>query len=96
LGQLLEKSSPLVEFNKAMSRTIINFCIDVLLLTITLGLAWTSCLLKVVFPPATRAGGWTLWSLDYDAWSNVQVALLGLILLGILLHLMFIGRGYVA
>src|SRR5437868_13816611 len=38
-----------------MSRTLINFCLDALPLTITLGLIWTSCLLKFVFPPGMRA-----------------------------------------
>lgn len=73
---------------ESMSRTLINFCLDVLLLLLTLGLAWTTCLLKVVFPRATRAGGWTIWALDYDTWSNVQVGLLGSFLLAVLLHLM--------
>jgi hypothetical protein len=41
-----------------------------------------------VFPRATHAGGWTLWGLDYDAWSDVQVGLLGTILLAILVHIM--------
>jgi hypothetical protein len=71
-----------------MSQTIVNFLVDVLLLCITLGLTWSTCLLKFVFPPATRAGGWRLWGLDYDAWSSVQVSLLGVILLAILVHVM--------
>ena len=35
-----------------------------------------------------RAGGWTLWGLDYEGWSSVQVSLLGVILLAILVHVM--------
>jgi hypothetical protein len=67
-----------------MSRTLINFCLDALLLVITFGVARSTCVLKFVFPRATHAGGWTLWGLDYDAWSDVQVGLLGTILLAIL------------
>jgi hypothetical protein len=71
-----------------MSRTLINFCLDALLLLITFGVAWSTCVLKFIFPRATRAGGWTLWGMDYDAWSDVQGGLLGLILLAILVHIM--------
>jgi hypothetical protein len=71
-----------------MSRTVVNFCLDVLLLAITVAVIWTTCALKFVFPPATRAGGWTLWGLDYDGWSDVQFGLLGAVALAILVHLM--------
>jgi hypothetical protein len=71
-----------------MSRTLINFCLDALLLLITFGVVGTTCVLKFVFPRATRAGGWTLWGMDYDAWSDVQVGLLGTITLAILVHIM--------
>lgn len=71
-----------------MSRTLINFFLDSLLLLITLGVAWSTCVLKFIFPRATHAAGWTLWGLDYNAWSDVQVGLLGLILLAILVHIM--------
>jgi len=71
-----------------MSRTLVNFCLDALLLVITVGVIWTSCLLKFVFPLATRAGGWTLWGMDYDAWCDVQFGLLGAMVFAILVHLM--------
>jgi hypothetical protein len=71
-----------------MSRTLINFCLDATLLAITLGVIWTTCVLRFVFPPASRAGGWTLWRVDYDGWSNVQAGLLGVIALAILVHIM--------
>jgi hypothetical protein len=71
-----------------MSRTLINFCLDALLLLITFGVVGTTCVLKFIFPRATRAAGWTLWGMDYDAWSDVQVGLLGTITLAILVHIM--------
>jgi hypothetical protein len=71
-----------------MSRTLVNFCLDALLLVITLGVIWTSCVLKLVFPPATRAVGWTLWGMGYDGWSDVQCGLLAAVALAILVHLM--------
>jgi hypothetical protein len=71
-----------------MSRTLINFCLDALLLLITLGLIWTTCVLKFVFPPATRAAGWVLWGMGYDGWSDLQSGLLAVIALAILVHIM--------
>jgi hypothetical protein len=43
-----------------MSRTLINFFLDNLMLAITLALVWTAFVLRFVFPAATRAGGWAL------------------------------------
>jgi hypothetical protein len=44
--------------------------------------------LKFIFPRASRANGWTLWGMDYDAWSDFQTGLLGTIFLAILFHIM--------
>jgi heme/copper-type cytochrome/quinol oxidase subunit 2 len=71
-----------------MSRTTLNFFLDLLLLLITISLIWTSCVLKFVFPPATGAVGWTLWGLSYDAWADLQFSLLAVIVLAILVHIM--------
>jgi hypothetical protein len=71
-----------------MSRTVVNFCLDVLLLVITVAIIWITCALKFVFPPATRADGWMLWGMDYDGWSNVQCGLLGVFAFALLVHLM--------
>jgi hypothetical protein len=67
---------------------LINLLLDFLLLVITLGIIWTTCLLKIVFPVGTRADGWTLWGLDYDGWSNVQTGLLAVVALAIVIHVM--------
>lgn len=71
-----------------MSRAVVNLLLDAVLLVATLALVCTSCLLHLVFPHATRASGWVLWGLDYDDWAQVQFSLLGVLVLGILVHLM--------
>jgi hypothetical protein len=71
-----------------MSRTLVNLCLDTVLLVITLGVIWTSCILKFVFPPATRCAGWTLWGLDYDGWANLQIGTLAVILAAVVVHVM--------
>lgn len=71
-----------------MSRTLVNFFLDCLLLALTLALVWNATVLRFVFPAGTHAGGWRLWGMDYDAWADLQFALLGAFLLSVLLHLM--------
>jgi hypothetical protein len=71
-----------------MSRAILNFLLDTLLLLITLTLIAASCVLRFVFPAATTAAGWELWGLDYDGWASLQFYLLALIVFAILVHVM--------
>lgn len=71
-----------------MSRTLINFVLDLFLLSVTLAIVWTSFVLRFVFPPATTAAGWTLWGASYDAWSDLQFVLLAIVMLAILVHVM--------
>lgn len=71
-----------------MSRTILNFLLDVALLLIFLSLIWVSTVLRFVFPPPTGAAGWTLWGFGYDAWANLQFNIVCLIILAVLVHVM--------
>jgi hypothetical protein len=71
-----------------MSRALLNFFLDVLMLLITLTLIVTSCVLRFVFPPATTAGGWQLWGMDYDGWANLQFGVLAVVVFAILVHIM--------
>lgn len=71
-----------------MSRTVLNFFLDLLLLVILLSLVWSSLVVQFVFPPGTVASGWRLWGLSYDDWSDVQFGLLCAVLLAVLLHVM--------
>lgn len=72
------------------TKTEINFWLDTFLLILFVVYAWITVVLRFVFPPATKAEGWSLWSLDYLAWSDIQFAVLtvfaGCILLHIMLH----------
>ncbi len=51
-------------------------------------LGWVSATLQIVFPAPTLTGGWTLWSLTYDQWRDVQFATLCTFGFGILVHVM--------
>ena len=71
-----------------MSRTILNFWLDSLLLLMFLLLVWVSVVLRFVFPAATNAAGWMLWGWTYLQWSGFQFIVLCLMVLGVLLHVM--------
>lgn len=71
-----------------MSRTLINFLLDAVLLVAFCTLAYAAVIVRFVFPAGPEAAGWSLWSLNYDQWANIQFALVAILALGILLHVM--------
>ncbi|HVC94292.1 MAG TPA: DUF4405 domain-containing protein [Pirellulales bacterium] len=73
---------------RSISRSDVNFWVDLLLLVVFLTLVWVSVILRFVFPPATAAVGWTLWGLAYDDWVGVQFGVLSMLALVVLLHVM--------
>ena len=73
---------------KAFNKTNINFWVDVFMLVVFLVLCWCSVVTRFVFPVATKSEGWTLWGLDYLAWTDIQFATLCLMLATVILHVM--------
>jgi hypothetical protein len=71
-----------------ISKTIVNFVLDTLLLALVVALLWIAAVLRFVFPSPTVSAGWKLWGYDYDAWSNFEFALVAVFGLAILLHVM--------
>jgi hypothetical protein len=71
-----------------MSRTILNFLLDSLLLATFSVLVWSAVIVRFVFPPAYDARGWTLWNLSLDEWMNIQFGMVAILALGVLLHVM--------
>jgi hypothetical protein len=71
-----------------MSRTLVNFILDTLLLVLFTGIVWVAATLRFVFPPGPEADGWRLWGLDYVGWANVQFVLIAIMLAGVVLHVM--------
>jgi hypothetical protein len=71
-----------------MSRTILNFWLDLLLLITFLALLWTAFVLRFVFPPAMSAEGWRLWGQSYDQWYGLLFGILCVLAGGVLLHVM--------
>jgi hypothetical protein len=71
-----------------VSRTVVNFFTDVLLLLLFLMFCTLSVVLEFVFPVGTQAEGWTLWNLTFGEWSRVRFILLAAFAAVILLHVM--------
>ena len=71
-----------------MSRTLLNFWLDVLLLATFLVLLWLSVVLRFLFPPGLNAGGWSLWGWRHLQWRDAQFTTLCVFTLEILLHVM--------
>lgn len=71
-----------------MTKTTLNFCLDVTLLVLFLALVWVSTVVRFVFPPPTAASGWTLWGYGYGAWAAAQFNLVMALVVTILLHVM--------
>jgi hypothetical protein len=71
-----------------MSRAVLNFWLDVILLVTFLAGLWSILVIRVVFPPGTTAGGWRLWGLTYDNWFDLQFGLWCGFALSVLLHVM--------
>jgi hypothetical protein len=71
-----------------MSRTILNFLLDSLLLATFAVLVWSAVIVRFVFPPAYDSRGWTLWNLTLDQWISFQFGMVAILALGVLLHVM--------
>lgn len=71
-----------------MSRTALNFWLDVILLGSFLGGLWVTFVIRVVFPAGTTAQGWQLWGWTFDQWHDVQFWLTCSFALCVLLHVM--------
>ena len=71
-----------------ITKTDINFWLDFCLLCVFMVLCWSSVIVRYVFPPATKSAGWTLWGLDYLAWTDVQFVTLCVMAGAVLIHVM--------
>jgi hypothetical protein len=71
-----------------MSRTLLNFILDSLLLAAFAVLIWSAVVVRFVFPPGTSAAGWMLWGMGYDQWISIQFAMVAILALGVLIHVM--------
>lgn len=67
---------------------MINFVLDTTLLVNFIVLAINVLVVRFVFPRATAAAGWSVWSFGIDDWLNGQAAILGLFAVLILVHVM--------
>ncbi|QDU62990.1 hypothetical protein Pan216_38640 [Planctomycetes bacterium Pan216] len=71
-----------------MSKTTINFVLDILLAIVFLVVLWTAAVLEFLFPSGSRAIGWTLWGFDKPAWAALHFRILFAFGVMVLIHVM--------
>ena len=57
---------------RKMSRSLINFWLDLSLLVVLVCVGWISAMMRIVFPAPTSADGWKLWGMSFNQWSDFQ------------------------
>ncbi len=57
-----------------MSRTVVNFFLDLTLLLLLAALGASAVVVQYVFPPGTSSAGWSLRGCSYNAWSRLHSA----------------------
>jgi len=71
-----------------VSRALVNFALDMLLLLLFVVLSLVSVIVQFVFPPGVSAKGWHLWGLNFGQWCGLQFGLLSVLGFGIVVHVM--------
>jgi hypothetical protein len=72
--------------SKPVSKTVINFWLDFLLVIIFVVLCWCAVVVQFIFPPGPDARDWQLWGWNYVQWRSFEFALLAVFALGVLIH----------
>jgi hypothetical protein len=71
-----------------VSRALVNFALDMVLLLLFVALSIVSVIVQFVFPPGVSAKGWHLWGLNLGQWCGLQFGLLSVLGFGIVVHVM--------
>ncbi|MEZ6130744.1 MAG: hypothetical protein R3C59_18825 [Planctomycetaceae bacterium] len=79
---------PAIRAPGRISRTLVNFWLDVFLGAVFVALCIVAVIVQFVFPPGVAARGASLWAMNYGQWCSVQFALLSVLGLSVLLHVM--------
>jgi hypothetical protein len=82
VGEVIDRSEVRV------SRALVNFALDMLLLLLFVALSIVSVIVQFVFPPGVSAKGWHLWGLNFGQWCGLQFGLLSVLGFGIVVHVM--------
>jgi hypothetical protein len=70
-----------------MSRSTVNFLLDVFLLLSFVALLVASIIDRSVFPAPSQSAGWTVWTLDHDGWATLRFGLLLVRMVAVGVHL---------
>ena len=87
-GGTIHKVEVVASDGTRVSRTLVNFWLDSLLLLVFALHSIAAVIVQFVFPPGVAAKGWTLWSMNYGQWCSLQFFFLSVLAFGILVHVM--------
>ncbi len=85
---VIHKTEVIASDGTRVSRTLVNFWLDSLLLLVFVLHSIAAVIVQFVFPPGVAAKGWTLWSMNYGQWCSVQFFFLSALAFGIVVHVM--------
>ncbi|MFN9719821.1 MAG: DUF4405 domain-containing protein [Planctomycetota bacterium] len=71
-----------------VSKTLVNFWLDAMLMVAFVALSVVSVIVQFVFPPGVNARGWLLWGMSLNHWSGIQFGILAFLGFGIVVHVM--------
>ncbi len=71
-----------------ITRTGVNFWLDVCLALLLLTQLWITFVLRFAFPPGPEAAGWSLWSWSYEAWFRAYFGTACVLASAVVLHVM--------
>jgi hypothetical protein len=70
------------------SMSVVNLCLDAVLLGLFTVYGWVLGVLRFVFPAPSSAGGWSLWGWNFDQWWDFQFNVLCTFAVAVLIHVM--------
>ena len=71
-----------------VSRTLVNFWLDVALGAVFVLLSTAAVIVPFVFPTGPATKGWTLWGMSFAQWCSIEFTLISLLGVGVLVHVM--------
>ncbi len=75
------------EKKKSLSSNAFNFIVDCIMTISGTAVLAATMMLAFVFPPASRAAGYSVWGKGYDGWVQFLVVNISIFLILILLHI---------
>jgi|GEM_PF-1826299 len=74
-------------FEESMSRSSVNFIVDALVALLFLSVLSTASIVHFVFPAPSLADCWSLWAMNLDTWSRIEIVAICVFAVAVIVHL---------